>query len=73
MTEEYRCKCGSLKFDYLCVQFLVSPTFLGQEVPVLDLVNCKKCNTTKVVGGEYIERAGINQIEAFEEYLKRKK
>lgn len=52
---------------------MISPTFLGQEIPVLDLVNCRKCKTTLVVGEEYTERAGVNQVDAFKEYLKREK
>ena len=62
-----------MEFDYLGQQFLDSPTFLGQKIPVLDLVNCSKCRNTRVVGEEYIERAGINQVEAFKEYQRLKK
>ncbi len=73
MTDKIKCRCGSMEFDYLGRQFAEIPTFLGQEVPVLDLVNCTKCGNTKNVGEEYIERAGINEVDAFKEYQRLKK
>lgn len=63
--KEYRCKCGSLEFNYLGRQFNKKAYSLGQEIPTFELVNCIACGTTIKIGKEYIERAGINQVKEF--------